>query len=360
MSKRDYRQDAIKRLSAGEVKPLESAVFRLYANFSHRSIMSHAKRKEKLQSKIISLGNITFGGSGKTPFAEFFAQHFSSVGIKTGVALPGYKGTARSGGVLVSDGAAIKARLSEVGDEAIMLARDMLELKVPVYVHRNRISAAKELIKSFGCGLVILDDAFHFTSIAKDADICLVNALNPFGGGPLFAMGALREPPQSITRADAVIVTRRALAGEKKYLELEDHIRKIGFKGSIFSSEFMPDRIDNVKGGCVDLKDAPRLKVIPVSGIGNPDGFEKALRLLGLNFGDAVRFDDHHRYTQYDLNLIRNAIKEDKASGIITTSKDWVRFEYLTTAVNFPVYLLHSEVFLDDECLTWLDSRTKM
>ena len=357
MSSRDFRASALKKISSGEIGAIESLVYGIYASISHGRILAHSNNPEKLGSKIISIGNITFGGSGKTPLVEYFARHFALKDVMVGVASPGYKGKARDAGVLVSDGNNILCGIDIAGDEALMLAKNLLELKVPVYAHRNRIMAAKKLEKSYNCRVVIMDDAFHFTSVIKDADICLVDALNPFGGGALFARGLLREPPDALSRAHAIIVTNRVLIDDNKYSTLENRIRSYGFKGSIFNSAYMPARIECIGADDVSLNEASGLKVIPVSGIGNPEAFEKSLRVLGISFGEAVRFNDHHFYTPDDARMIKSFMREDKAEGIITTSKDWERFANMASILDCPIYVLHSEVYLDEECVKWLEQR---
>jgi len=360
MRSRDFRSAALKRISSGNIHAIERLIYSVYASISHKLILDNMLHKEKLDAKIISIGNITFGGTGKTPLVNYLSCYFAEKNVKVGVALPGYKGKARDEGMLVSNGDKSKMNLEDIGDEAAALNGDFFQHGIPAFVDRNRINAARELIKLFNCQLVIMDDAFHFTSVQKDADICLVSALNPFGGGPLFKRGALREPPKAIKRADAIIVTHRALAGDKKYIELEKIIRDLGFNKEIFSSDYLPVRIEHKTGAFINIKDAPKLKVIPVSGIGNPEAFEMSLRAIGVSFGEPIRFNDHHLFTSRDVDIIKFALKEDNAEGIIMTPKDWVRFEKLAETFNYPVYILHSEICLDEECLVWLDRKLNL
>ena len=354
MSARDYRSSASKHSESGKAGPLEQLFYRIYAELSHRKIASHSGRKERLDAKIISVGNISLGGSGKTPLVEHLARHYAIPGIKTGIASGGYGGAAREKGALVSDGKTVKADLASVGDEAIMLAQSLSDVDVPVYVHRNRIAAARELIDIFRCRVVILDDAFHFMSIEKDADILLVNALNPPPGG------MLREPSSAMARADCVIITHRDLVDDKSFADTETIIRNNGYTGPVFSSEYLPSRIERTSGNVVESSELSRFKLTPLSGIANPSGFEKSLDKLGLNLGEPIRFDDHYPYSERDAALINKALLEDNANGVITTGKDWVRLEKIARMLTGDIFILHSEVHIQEEFIKWLDEKIRL
>ena len=354
MSARDYRSSVSRHSESGKVSWFEQILFKIYADFSHGRIIAHSGKKEKLNAKIISIGNITFGGSGKTPFVEYLARHYATRGIKTGIASSGYGGLAREKGALVSDGKSLKSDIESAGDESIMLARNLSDLNVPIFIHMNRIIAAKELIEKFKCQVLILDDAFHFVSIEKDADILLVNALNPLTGQ------LLREPLSAMKRADCVIVTNRNLVEERVFSSIEKTIRNNNFDGSIFMSEYLPSRVYRSNADGVELVEIPDFKLIPLSGIGNPSGFEHSLRILGLTFDQPIRFDDHHIYTEKDAILINNAISEENAYGLITTSKDLVRLEKIAKIIKGIIFILHSEIHIQDEFMKWLDKKIQL
>ena len=353
MTIRDFRTLSARKTDKGIPNPIEKLLFSFYAELSHRRIISRSNNPEKLNAKIISVGNITFGGSGKTPFVEYMARHCTQKGIRTGIALSGYLGKASKSGALVCDGMEIKSDIETAGDEAIMLARNLRDSNIPIYAHRNRIYAARELISKFECKIVILDDAFHFVSIKKDADILLVNACNPFGNG------MLREPLRAMKRADCVVITNRNLIDEKKYSEIETRIRNLPFNGLITSSSYNPSRIECVGGSDVDLKKTHQLKVIPLSGIGNPIGFEKSLESLGLKFHEPIRFNDHHPYTEKDAAVISQIIFDDKLDGIITTPKDWVRLEKVSSSIKGGIFVLHSKIQIENDFLEWINQKIK-
>lgn len=355
MSKRDYRthKTGLPESKAGNA--LTSKVARLFELVSHRRIMSRSLPREKLDAKIVSVGNISFGGSGKTPHVEFLAFHLSQLGLKTGIATGGWGGSDRKEGILVSDGDAIHADYESVGDEAVSIAESVLEIGVPVFTHWNRIIAAEELIKRFNCEVVILDDAYHFVSVEKDADILLIDSLNPLGGGHLPNTGLMREPIGALARADAIILTHANQVENETIDELNKLIKSEKFENPVFESSYDPMSITCVYGDDVGKEKPPNVKLIPLSGLGNPESFEKSLGIAGVENANPIRFNDHNTYTEKDIDLINTAIDEDSADGVVTTSKDWVRLKNHAAKIKGEIYILNSEIIVDSAFLDWLE-----
>jgi tetraacyldisaccharide 4'-kinase len=357
VSTRDYRtyKKGLSESKKGNVLTLKVA--RLFKLVSHKRIMSRSLEKTQLDAKIVSVGNITFGGSGKTPHVDFLAFHFTQRGLKTGIATGGWGGSARKEGILVSDGDEIYTDFESAGDEAMSISESVLEISVPVFAHWNRIIAAEELIKRFNCDVVILDDAYHFVSVEKDADILLVDSLNHLGGGHLSNTGLMREPISAIARADAIILTHADLVEKETLDGLKELIKTEKFENHIFESSYEPQSIACVYGDDIGREKPQNAKLIPMSGLGNPESFEKSLESVGVVNENPIRFNDHNIYTQKDLEIINAAIDEDSADGVVTTSKDWIRLKNHADKINGGIYVLHSEIIIESEFLKWLDER---
>ncbi len=357
MSARDYRTYK-KGISESKTRnALTSKIARLFELVSHRRIMSRSLEKTKLDAKIVSVGNITFGGSGKTPHVEFLAFHFEQRGLKTGIATGGWGGSERKEGILVSDGAEMNAEYKSAGDEAMSISESVLEIGVPVFAHCNRIIAAEELIKRFNCDVVILDDAYHFITVEKDTDILLIDSLNPLGGGHLSSTGLMREPISAITRADSIILTHANLVEKETLDALKTMIKTEKFDNPVFESSYEPQSITSVYGDDIGKEKPQDAKLIPLSGLGNPESFEKSLANEGVVNANPIRFNDHNIYRQKDFDLINAAIDEDSADGVVTTSKDWIRLKNQSDKINGSIYVLHSEIIVDSAFLEWLDKR---
>jgi len=267
VTERDYRtyKKGLSERKSGNV--LTSKIARLFELVSHRRIMSRSLEKTKLDAKLVSVGNITFGGSGKTPHVEFLAFHFAQRGLKTGIATGGWGGSARKEGILVSDGDKIYTDFESAGDEAMSISESVLEISVPVFAHWNRIIAAEELINRFNCDAVILDDAYHFVSVEKDADILLVDSLNPLGGGHPPNTGLMREPISAIARADAIILTHADLVEKDSLDELKALIKTEKFENPVFESSYEPQSIACVYGDDIGMEKPQNAKLIPLSGL---------------------------------------------------------------------------------------------
>ena len=357
MTSRDYRSNKSDFLSRKMKKGVSGSIANLYETISHKKILSHAEKKEKLNAKIISLGNITFGGSGKTPHAEFLAHYLSDKKMTPGIVTGGWGGSRRNDGILVSDGNTILADYKSAGDEALSLSKNVLDCNVPLYTHRNRILGAKELINQFNCDIVIFDDAFHFVSIQKDADILLIDVSSPFGAGPLPNRGIMREPIQAINRADSIILTHSDQVDKNAIQQIEKLIRDTEFDKPIFKSSFVPDYIECTDDTELTIEDVKKIKLVPLSGLGNPQSFERSMADIGITNQNPIRFNDHHTYTQANIEKINTAITEDSADGIITTLKDWIRLENHEEKINSKIYILHSRIEIENDFLIWLDTR---
>ena len=259
-------------------------------------------RQQRLDGMVISVGNLTTGGTGKTPMVLWIAQRLLAEGKSAAILTRGYRGE--------RDGAA------STSDE-VQLLRARLGERVALGVGADRFARGSELAKR-GVESFVLDDGFQHLQLARDVDIVLIDATSPFGGGHLLPAGRLREPPSALSRADVVVITRSDHAPA-----VEAAIRR-NSDAPIFYARAHLEHIQEFRGESPGGKYAeayPR-KWFAFSGIGNPAAFRADLREWGLDLAGYKAFPDHHRYTAQDVNAIEEAANAVGANALICTEKD--------------------------------------
>jgi tetraacyldisaccharide 4'-kinase len=264
---------------------------------------------------VLSVGNLTVGGTGKTPMVAWLCRHVLDAGRNPAVVSRGYRGGAGPGPVLVSQGAGPLVGPDLAGDEPHMLARALEG--VVVVVGSNRVAGAEEA-KRAGADVVVLDDGFQHRRLARDLDIVLVDAGNPFGNSRLLPAGILREPLSSLERADAVIATRCS-AGQT-IPAIERAVREHGGGVPLFRAGH---RAVGFRSG--DGRDvaAPE-RAVAFCGIGNPETFEADVRAQGVEIVEFRAFRDHHAYATEELKFLTAAAR-DAGADLVTTEKDLAR-----------------------------------
>ncbi|MFA4853932.1 MAG: tetraacyldisaccharide 4'-kinase [Candidatus Omnitrophota bacterium] len=272
----------------------------------------------RLNAKVISVGNITLGGTGKTTFVEYLCAELSSSGKKIAVLTRGYKRNAAGEG------------LAGMGDEPAMLQKKLPQ--VHVIVDKDRVKAGIKAIKDYAADTLILDDGLQQWRIFKDLEIVTIDATNPFGNYRMLPAGFLREPLSALKRADIFVLTQVASGQDTSVLTAK--LKSINPRALIVESMHKPESFSNVRNPdeLLSLNSFQCKNVAVFSGIGNPQGFENSLSLLGINIKLLFRFSDHHDYTQRELDGIVKAAQEKKMDAIITTQKDAVKIRQLETA----------------------------
>lgn len=308
---------------------------------------------------VISIGNITVGGTGKTPVVELFAKALRDKGRRVAILSRGYKskrqrkiplswriaaklGLARKPRELlprvVSDGEKVLLDSYTAGDEPFMLANNCKG--VPVVVDRNRIKAGAHAVRKFGADVLILDDGLQYLKLKHRHDIVLVDKTAPFGTGFMLPRGTLREPPSSLKRASYIFLTKSD--GESE--DLIEQIRKYNRVAEIIECRHRPVHFENIHTGERLPLDSMRGKYVgALSGIAVPESFENGLRKLGAKVHWIARFTDHHRFQEKEITqFIDRCIKAD-AHAVLTTEKDFVRFPKLPEG-DVPIYFLRVEI----------------
>lgn len=264
--------------------------------------------------KVICVGNITVGGTGKTPMVQFIVRALLSLGKRVAIVSRGY-GRSTSDGLLVSDGEKILRPASEAGDEPWLLARSCKGAIVAV--DKDRVRMAREIVKSFSPDVIVLDDAFQHRRIKRDLDVVMIRSGKAFGNGFLLPAGPLREPVSGLRRAQLIML--RKPNDEVTRISLQENI-------PVFNFDYQILNLCNHEGPAPALElELQGARVIAFSGIANPSSFLNTLGELNLNILDYKAFQDHHQYTASDIKHLLAGRERLDAQYIITTEKDWVK-----------------------------------
>ena len=305
-------------------------------------------KQKKLPCKVISIGNITSGGTGKTPMTIYIAKLLQEFGKKVVVISRGYKGALESKGGIVSDGINIIS-VKKAGDEPYLIAKKLKN--IPVLVCKDRYKIGMLAIKKFNPDIIILDDAFQNIKIDRDINLVLLDDHKPFGNFNLIPRGNLREPINSLYRADALILTRCDLNTSNKKV-LKNHI---SFNKPIFESVHVPyiyKIISSSNSSLIDTKNIfliKQKKIFAFSGICNNNNFLQTLYNFDCDIKDYLLFSDHHKYLNKDIQNIFRIAKSLDVEYIITTEKDFVKID---DSIKWPIDLVVIGInisFKDDE-----------
>jgi tetraacyldisaccharide 4'-kinase len=312
-------------------------------------------RDHTLGCQIVSIGNLTVGGTGKTPVVEVFARALQQAGRRVAILSRGYKSTPRPlwerivakltlqgdkfPPKVVSDGQSLLLDSEQAGDEPYMLASNLKD--VVVLVDKNRVKSGRYAIQRFGCDTLLLDDGFQYLALKSRLDICLIDRNDPFGNHFLLPRGTLREPIPNLKRASYIFITKSSKFGSDK---LRRAIRQFNTSAEIIECAHHPLYLQDVfTGERRDLKHLVGLDIAALSGIAAPESFEDGLRNLGANVVYRKAYADHHRYTQQEIiNMINRSLKRG-AKAILTTEKDAVRFPKIDRR-DIPIYFLRVEI----------------
>jgi tetraacyldisaccharide 4'-kinase len=271
---------------------------------------------------VVSIGNLTAGGTGKTPACALFARWFRNHGIRVAILSRGYRA--------LEDGVNDEARELEV------LLPDVPHLQSP-----DRCAMAELADQELGMQVLLLDDGFQHRRIRRDLDVVLIDATEPFGYGYLLPRGLLREPIRSLRRADMVIATRSDQVDRQRLSELRNRIQRYNPRAAWLEAEHAAIDLVNHDGMRLELNTLLCKNVLAISAIGNPKSFETGLIRLGATLADHLVFPDHHPFTRLDLEQIeaRLAILSPRPDLVVCTGKDLAKLQVPALA-GVPLYAL--------------------
>ena len=345
----DENQSFWMRVLLGFLKAL-SFVFSAVVSFRYLLYKTGVLRRHPLGIQVISIGNVTAGGTGKTPVTEMFARALSAEGRKVAILSRGYRRKEApwwqrmftqviDPPLVVSDGKRVLLDSAVGGDEPYMLASNLPG--VAVVVDRDRVKAGRYATKRLGCDTLILDDGFQYQRLKHSIEVVLVDATNPFGNGHMLPRGVLREPARHIKRADVVFLTK--CRGDTS--EVEAEIRKYNKKARIVRCAHAPRSLKDVwSREEFPLEWLKGKTLCTLSGIASPKGFENSLRHMGAKVVWCERYADHHRYDSSEILYALNRTADMGAEALVTTEKDAVRFPRLETS---PVKCLYLRIAIE-------------
>jgi len=300
---------------------------------------------KKLPCKVISVGNITAGGTGKTPMTIYLARRIHQMGYRAAVISRGYRGRAEKSGGIVSNGREVFMGPQLAGDEPYMMATYLKTIEVPVLVGRDRYRSGLLALDKFNPDVIILDDGFQHLKLARDINLILLDNRRPFGNKFLLPRGTLREPVPSLRRADIFILTRSDSGPEVPETNNLTVLDRYLNGRRLYKTTHVPVLYTWLKTGRqttdADLAPSNSLstwnfsvlkgrKILAFSGIANNDEFKQTLVDLGCDVTGFMGFQDHHRYSDNDIVKILESAKNTGADCLCTTDKDYARMEYMT------------------------------
>ena len=278
----------------------------------------NSAHQRKLNVPVISIGNLTMGGTGKTPCVLQVAEALQRNGHKPGILTRGYGRSSPIGHMAVAPGAHIRTEKS--GDEPQIFIRSG---PAPVGIGADRFQTGRLLIAEFHPDVMLLDDGFQHRELARNLDIVLVDALNPFGGGDVFPAGRLREPAAGLARADVVLITRSDVSDLAPAIERA--VRRWNPRVPVFRAWMEPEAwVEHKTGARFSLAQAPFQRAGVFCGLGNPQSFLRTLQRMGVPVAGSVEFEDHHRYRARELRCLAYQLRERGATALATTEKDSV------------------------------------
>jgi tetraacyldisaccharide 4'-kinase len=312
-------------------------------------------RDKTLGVQVIAVGNLTVGGTGKTPVVEKFARELSDAGRNVAILSRGYRSKPKpfherllnkiffredqTPPRIVSDGKSLLLDSEMAGDEPYMLASNLRN--VVVLVDKDRVKSGRYAIEKFGCDTLLLDDGYQYWELrGRRHDVVLVDRQQPFGNEHLLPRGTLREPPSHLSRAQTIFITK----SDGNTAELRERIAKLNPDAAVIECVHHPLYLEDIFTGERKTLDLLRgKKVASLSGIAQPESFEHSLVSLGAELVYAKRFADHHRFTQQEVLNAINRGKKRQAEVIITTQKDAVRFPKIDRR-DLPIYFMRVEI----------------
>lgn len=315
----------------------------------YRLFQQHLEKQIHVDAAVISLGNITVGGTGKTPMACFIARRLQQCGYRTVLLNRGYCSKVENDTTVMSDGSHVFLTAADGGDEAYLMARSLPG--IPIIVGRKRVCSAQRAVTDFQAQVILLDDGFQHWQLARDLDIVLIDAANPFGNGRVLPRGILREPLVQLNRAGLCIITKADQCCHRDMVTLYDTIRRYNPQVPIAEAVHQAKwcisfhHWNAMNWNAKSEKCLPKgTSVIAVSALGNPASFEHTVTVVGYHMVNSIRYDDHHQYTDADMDTM--AMQAAQADAVlITTEKDAVKLPaaYIEKK-NIPFYVLGIEI----------------
>lgn len=307
---------------------------------------SNVLRPHRIGCPVVSIGNLTVGGTGKTPVVEKLARDLSAKGRRVAILSRGYKSVKRRGSAargttarVVTEGGALLLDSKTAGDEPFMLAKNLRG--VAVVVDKDRVECGRHAVGTLGSDLLILDDGLQYLKLHRRFDIVLIDREAPFGNEYLLPRGTLREPPGHLRRATHILITK---CDGSDLSALHERIREHNRTAPIIECRHRPVELQDFSTGeIIPLKSLEGMRAGALSAIASPESFEAGLRRLGVDLGLTQSFADHHRYSRREIDRFLKRCVRRGLSCVLTTEKDAVRMPRLHNQ-EIPIRYLRIEI----------------
>jgi tetraacyldisaccharide 4'-kinase len=322
-SKGLFRPSEFRDLVSGRRRGLAAATLRFGLSLAEIPYTLAVRRRNRrydsgrakvhhVPAPVISVGNLTLGGTGKTPLVEWIVRHLRDRGVRVGIVSRGYR-------------AAPRGYPAAQNDEARELEQRLPG--VPHVQNPDRVQGAREATLQLGCEALVLDDAFQHRRIGRDLDICVVDALEPFGYGHVFPRGLLREPLSGLRRADVVVLSRADLVPPARRQAIRRTAARLAPLAAWAEIVHAPRALANARGERGMLASLAEMRVAAFCGVGNPAGFQGTLANLGYRVIAMREFADHYRYTKADIESLTAWANGLEIAAVVCTSKDLVKLD---------------------------------
>jgi tetraacyldisaccharide 4'-kinase len=288
----------------------------------------------RLPVPVISIGNVTLGGSGKTPLTAVVAATLRDLGARPAIVSRGY-GRRTRGVHVVADQSGVHLAARDAGDEPRLLAEQLPG--VPVVVGESRYEAGRVAVERCGADALVLDDGFQHRTLAKDLEILSVEGREPWGNGRLFPRGVLREPLSALQRANLVVVTNPPSPGAVQSMAWS--LRRAESHAEVLSGSYRAETLRDPDGATHPPSAIGGRRVVALAGLASPAGFVTTLTSLGAVVAELLAFPDHHPYGATDLERVRLSARRTQADWVVTTEKDWVRLREVPS-LDLPLKIL--------------------
>lgn len=293
--------------------------------------------------RTISVGNLTMGGTGKTPLVILIAEILTENGEKVCVLTRGYGRENARDRVLVSDGESVLTDARSGGDEPVEIAYK-LEGKAVIVSDSDRVTAGLWARENFGITTFILDDGFQNRRVKRDLDIVCIDATNPFGNGRILPAGLLRESSKNLSRAEVIVITRADQIADVS--DLESRLHTFNETAPIFKARTNIVGLNLIGEGSDTPVGGSRGRLFAFTGIGNPENFYRTLEMDGLDVVGKESFRDHHQYTQADADWLELLAEKADSRSFVTTRKDAVKIKDLK--FSRPCYAADTKIEIDE------------
>ena len=323
-----------------------SMVYGLGVRLRLKAYKKGVLNRKGLPGFVVSVGNLTAGGTGKTPAVVMLGRWAQEEGHRVAILSRGYGGQYKAEVLVVSDGSRIKADPRETGDEPYLMAQRLPG--IPVVVSRRRYSAGLFAYEKFGSNLFVLDDGFQHLQLKRDLNLALLSATHPFGNGHLLPWGPLREPISELKRADAFILTRAQNPSSRG--TIQTFLNEKFPKRPVYSADHQAEVVVFPHSNEVQPPGFLKGKrAVAFAGIARPEAFRNTLMRLGVDLVYFKTFKDHYPFGSVDLRVLNHHMEKRGAQYLVTTEKDWVRMAPLVPLSPHLAYLSIKFVLLSNQ-----------